>query len=83
MTIPYIYRDFSIQPTKEKSAKFLQAVSISKCCVTSSWSLHNGFPDSSANRHEVFFRLRFLYQKDLDKFHELGFETTTPAVVSV
>ena len=83
MPVEYVYRDFHLQPTKDKSAKFLQAVSISKCCITSSWSLHNDFPDSSANRHEIFFRLRFLYQKDLDKFHELGFETTESAVASV
>lgn len=73
-----IYKDFSLRPTKDSSAKFLQAVSISRACITCSFSLHNGFPDSSANRHEIFFRLKFSNQAKLDKFHSLGFETTEP-----
>jgi hypothetical protein len=77
----YIYRDFSLQPTKDKSASFLQAVSISKCCITCCWSLDNGFPESQANKHEIFFRLRFSSQARLDKFHSFGFTTTEPAEV--
>jgi hypothetical protein len=81
--IPYIYRDISLKPTKEASAKFLQAISISKATITSCFSLRNGFPDSSANRHEIFFRLRFLFQENLDKFHSLGFKTTKPVRVRI
>lgn len=79
----YIWRDFTIQPTKDKSAKFLQALSICRCSITSSWYLTNGFTDSQANKHELFFRLKFRNQEDLDKFHSLGFVTTTPPKVSV
>jgi len=79
----YIWRDFTLQPTKDKSAKFLQALSICRCSITDSWSLQNGFPESSANRHELFFRLKFRKQEDLDKFHSLGFVTTTPPKVEL
>lgn len=83
MTMDYIYRNFNLQPTKDKSAKFLQAISICNCSITCSWSLTNGFPDSSANRHDIFFKLKFKNQKDLDKFHGLGFITTKPPKIFV
>ena len=77
----YIYRDFHLKPTKDKSASFLQAISVSRCCITCCWSLNNGFPESSANKHEIFFRLRFINQEKVDKFHSFGFVTTEPEEV--
>lgn len=79
----YIYRDYHCTLSQKNCTALLQALALSKGAITSNFTLSNGFPASSVNRWEMFFRLQFAGQENLDKFHEMGFETTEPERVRV
>lgn len=76
-----IYRDYSCTLSQKNCTNLLQALAISKGSITSQFTLGNGFPEKSVNRWTMFFRLRFMTQDYLDKFHSFGLETTEPEKV--
>ncbi len=72
-----IYRNFTLNRTSVTAAgKFLQALASSGGSITSMFTLSNGFPVDKAQYYSTFYRLRFPEQENLDRFHNLGFETT-------
>jgi len=79
----YIYRDYHSNLSQKACTNLLQGLAISRGCITSMFTLNNGFPERSVGRWECFYRIRFLRQEYLDKFHSLGFETTEPAKISL
>lgn len=71
-----IYRDFTLTKTSVTAAgKFLQGLASSGGSITSMFSLSNGFPVDKAQYYSTFYRLKFLKQENLDRFHSLGFQT--------
>ena len=79
-----IYRDFSLERLgKDACTNFLQNLARSNGHISSNFCLSGAFPDSSARYMSMFFRLYFLSQKDLDKFHSLGMITTDIQQVSL
>jgi hypothetical protein len=80
----FIYRDCHLpRLSKDNCCKFLQAVSIANASIRDSFQLANGFSGKDARYREMFFRLRFLDQADLEKFHAQGFATTKPEKISL
>jgi len=72
-----IYQDFTLERlSKDGCATFLQNLAKSGGSISSSFCLNNGFPDESVRYMSMFFRIYFLSQADLDKFHLLGMKTT-------
>lgn len=66
---------------KDKIASFIQSLMICRGVITSNFSLSNGFKPDKIQYHEGFFRIYFIRQEDLDRFHSMGFKTTQPSVV--
>lgn len=81
MQLQPIYRDYSCTLSQKNCTNLLQALAISKGSITSQFTLSNGFPEKSVGRWEMFFRLRFFNQQELDKFHSLGLNTQEPEKV--
>ena len=83
MTIEYLYRDVSIpRMSKDACANFVHALAISGATVISNFSLSNGFTERQISYQSIFFKVRFLSQSQLDKFHSLGIKTSEPEKVS-
>ena len=70
-----IYRDCTFHPTKDASARFLQALAVMKPKIVANFSLNNGFLPAQANKYELFFRLEFNSKDQLDGFHKMGMVT--------
>jgi hypothetical protein len=71
-----IYRNFTLERLSAKAcAEFLQNLAKCNGHISSSFCLNNGFPDESIKYFSMFFRIYFLSQVDLDKFHSLGMVT--------
>ena len=81
MQLAYIYRDYGCTLSQKNCTALLQALALSKGTITSNFSLNNGFPKSSVNRWEMFFRLQFLSEENVECFHSQGLITTEPAKV--
>lgn len=79
----FIYRDYHCTLSQKNCSQLLQALALSGGSTTCQFTLNNGLPEKTVGRWEMFFRLKFLNQKSLDKFHSLGFETTEPEKVSL
>jgi len=77
----YIYRDYNCTLSQKNCSQLLQSLAISRGTIVSTFTLGNGLPEKTVGRWEMFFKLRFSNQTQLDKFHSLGFETQEPEKV--
>jgi hypothetical protein len=77
----YIYRDFNMTLSQKNCSQLLQALAISRGTIVSNFTLNNGFPEKTVGRWEMFFKLRFSNETELEKFHSFGFATKEPEQV--
>lgn len=77
-----IYRDYSCTLSQKNCTALLQALALCKATITCNFSL-GAYHPNNLNRCTMFFRLKFSFQEDLDKFHEMGFTTTDLPKISV
>jgi hypothetical protein len=79
-----IYRDYTLERlSKDGCSKLLQNLAKCNGSISSSFCLNNGFPDESVRYMSMFFRIYFLNQTDLDKFHLLEMKTTEIELVDM
>ena len=79
-----IYRDYTLERLgNDACAKLLQNLARCNGHISSNFCLNNGFPDKSVRYFSMFFRIYFIAQADLDKFHGLGMVTTAVEKVGV
>ena len=79
-----IYREYSCNLSQANCTKLLQALAICKGTITCNFTLAGGrgLSEKTVNRWTMFFKLRFDFQADLDKFHQMGFVTTEPMKIA-
>jgi hypothetical protein len=77
-----IFRDFTLSRMSDKaSGEFLRALAQSGGCITCCFT--NASQSPSYRTVSMYFRLRFIRQEHLDRFHSLGYETTEPPKISL
>lgn len=81
--LPWVYRNYSLSTlTKDACANFLQDLAIAKGTITCSFTVGSPTNTKQARYTSMHFKLQFYKQEHVDKFHELGHNTTEPEKIS-
>ena len=78
----FIHRDYSATLAKSKIAPLLQSLAVCQGSIVDMATLNNGFSEQDVRHWEMFLKLKFRTQNDLDRFHGMGFVTEVPPNVT-